>query len=74
MQNLKTIMIKKVSKYLETCVGKLCTIVDDIQKMIEDINKIMSGEKSIKADEFVYFIHKIQDMTTFYKFEEESKT
>ena len=34
----------------------------------------MSGEKPIKADEFVAFIHKIQDITTFYSFEEESKT
>ena len=42
--------------------------------MIEDINQIMSGEKPMKADAFVSLIHKIQDMTTFYKFEEESKT
>ena len=35
---------------------------------------IMSGEKPMKADEFVSFIHKIQDLTSFYSFEEESKT
>ena len=74
MQNLKTVMIETVSKYLELSVAKLCTIVDDIQRMIEEINNIMSGEKPMKADGFVSFIHKIQDMTTFYSFEEESKT
>ena len=74
MQNLKTVMIDTVSKYLEVSVAKLCTIVDDIQRMIEEISIIMSGEKPLEADGFVSFIHKIQDMTTFYSFEEESKT
>ena len=35
---------------------------------------IMSGEKPMKADKFVAFIHKIQDLSSFYSFEEERKT
>ena len=53
MQNLKTVMIETVSKYFEVSVAKLCKIVDDIQRMIEEISIIMSGEKPLKADEFV---------------------
>ena len=63
-----------VSRYLESTVATLCSILDNIQKLIEDINMVMSGEKPMNANEFVTFIHKIQDVSTFYSFEEESKT
>ena len=63
-----------VSRYLESTVGTLCSILDNIQKLVEGINKVMSGEKPMNSNEFVTFIHKIQDVTTFYSFEEESKT
>ena len=50
MQNVKTVIIDTISRYFESGVSKLCAIVDQIQRMIEDINKIMSGEKPMKAD------------------------
>ena len=71
---MKTVVNETVSKYLESSVAKLCSISDYIQKLIEQSSFIMSGEKPMKACEFITFIHKIQDFITFCTFEEESKT
>ena len=53
MQNVKTVINDTISRYLESRISKLCAIVDQIQRLIENINKIMSGEKTMKANQFV---------------------
>ncbi len=61
---------------MKKSVKKLCTIVDNIQKVINQINAFENKEVSMVADKFVSLVHKIQDIVslTSLAFEEESKT
>ena len=50
--------------------------MENIQKLVENITHFENKEKSMMADEFVSFVHKIQDVIQFTSLfsDEESKS